>query len=60
MKPRNCNKPETEVGSETGIEIDYSPKMITVDRKSDKQVGTMLKNIFINFVDIVRMLIRWR
>ena len=48
-----------EVGSETGIEKEYSPKVQKVEKK-DNVVGTMLVNIFQNLVDIVRILIKWR
>ena len=47
-----------EVGSETGIEQDSPSK--TKQSKSEFDWLASIKRIFINLVDIVKILIRWR
>ena len=58
FKPRTYQDPDIEVGSETGIEQASPSRM--VNRKSAFDWLASIKNIFINLVDIVKLLIRWR
>jgi|TARA_R100000479_G_scaffold84919_1_gene41216 hypothetical protein len=45
--PFYIREPEKELSSE-------------VDKKNDNQVGTMIKQILINIVDILKILVKWR